>query len=143
MITEEEQIQSRVDKLNRQIEMEKRVIEISEPFEMLLDNDYFKKVQGYYKESADIYQKKINDLVNDMASDGTGNEMGGFPENAVFRHLRISDIISKCVVARDTLLAFVNEPKQIIERAKSSQEKIDSIKQEIIDLEENNNATGK
>ena len=137
MILEEDQLKSRIEKLKREIELEKKIIEMAEPFEMLVENDYFKKIQGYYKTSADIYQKKIEGLNNDLVSDGAEVE-GGLPENPVFHQLRVASVIGKAVVARDTLLSFVNEPQQIIERAKSSQEKIDQLTKEISELEDTN-----
>jgi hypothetical protein len=136
MILEEDQVKSRIEKLQNQVEFEKKLIEMAEPFQMLIENEYFKKVQSYYEKSADIYQKKIQSLNNDLVSDGVEMD-GGIPENPVFHQLRIASVIAKAVVARETLLSFVNEPKQIIERAKLSLEKIDKITKEISELEEN------
>lgn len=142
MILEEEQIQRKVEKLKGQIEIEKKLIEMAEPFEMLIENDYFKKIQGYYNESANIYQRKIEGLNNDLVSDGAQGSDGGLSENPVFHQIRISAIITKAIMARDTLLSFVNEPKQIIERAKLSQENIEKLTAEIAELQEKPNATG-
>lgn len=141
MILEEDQAAGRIANLKKQIEVQKRLIEMSEPFEMLRDNSYFKKIQGYYKSSADIYQDKINSLTNDLVNDGVGQIPGELPENPALRHLRIADLISKCVVARDTLISFSSEGSQIIEAAKQAVERIESLTKEIQDLEEPNNAT--
>lgn len=137
MILEEDQVKTRIEKLQAQLAFEKKLIEMAEPFQMLVENEYFKKVQGYYEKSADIFQKKIQALNNDLVSDGAEMD-GGMPENPVFHQLRVASVIGKAVIARDTLLSFVNEPKQIIERAKLSLEKIDQITKEISELEGGN-----
>lgn len=139
MILEDEQIQNRITTLQNQITAEKRIIEIAEPFEMLLDNEYFKKVQGYYKESSDNVQKTIDGLNNDLVNDGAIGD-SGVPENPIFHQLRVANIIGKSIVQRDVLKSFFLEPAAIVKRAKGSQEIIDKLSKEIADLEENTNA---
>lgn len=137
MILEDEQIQNRITLLRNQIEAEKRIIEIAEPFEMLLDNEYFKKIQGYYEESSDNVQKTIDGLSNDLVNDGAVSD-NGLPENPVFHQLRIANIIGKSIVQRDVLRSFFVEPASIVKRAKGSQEIIDKLSKEIAGLEETN-----
>lgn len=102
-----------------------KLVEMAEPFEMLIENDDYKKILGFYAKSSEYYQNKIMALCNDLANDNDETE------TTVNRHYRIADVISRAVVARDTLANVASEPKSIIANAREAQKRIEEINTKI------------
>lgn len=98
-----------------------KLVEMAEPFEMLIENDDYKKILGFYAKSSEYYQNKIMALCNDLANDSDE------AETTINRHYRIANVISRCVIARDTLVNVASEPKSIIANAREAQKRIDEI----------------
>lgn len=101
------------------------VVDMAEPFELLIDNAAYQKVCKFYANAADYYQNKILALCNDLASDNDESE------TTVNRHYRIANVISRCVVMRDTMNNTANEAKTIIAQAREKQKRIDEINAKI------------
>lgn len=101
------------------------LIDMAEPFELLIDNAAYQKVLGFYAKSSEYYGNKIMALCNDLANDSEETE------TTVNRHYRIANIISRAVVARDTLFQVSVEPKRIIEGSRKAQKRIDEINNRI------------
>lgn len=97
------------------------LIDMAEPFELLADNVAYQKVLGFYAKSADYYGNKILSLCNDLANDNDETE------TTVNRHYRIANVISRAVVARDTLFQVSTEPARIIAQAREAQKRIEEI----------------
>ena len=97
------------------------LISMSEPFERLLENPDYQKVLGFYAKSAEYYGTKIGALCNDLANDS--NET----ETTVNRHYRVANVISRAVVARDTLSRVATEPKEIVDSAREAHKRIEEI----------------
>lgn len=106
------------------LEEQKRLsdlVSMAEPFERLYENKDYQRVLGFYAKSADYYAGKILALCNDLASDNDETE------TTVNRHYRIANVISRCVIARDTLSNVATEPKRIIDSAREGQKRLEEI----------------